>query len=313
MTYLSHDEFMNNATEIVDWAYKASTKDVFDRVVKGINIGDHCKHEDDEFMIKHEVGERIRTALHSIEYIIKTQDRKDFDGKTFYELMHTFIIRCPICNKRLYVKVNNDGVLVLCDENEGKCFERKTYTFTIKTVSDKFIIANDLRDYIEPDGFDGASLNQIKGMYDATRQWAENDVFCVFVGNTTCPVYKHPDGHYTAFSSNFDDLIFDPTSETKEEFLEWVEDCYGMEYYNRVCKTVDLDTPYELLETISCSLWWLMGADVATVDMDTFLNEQHPRDYVILDVVPNSVYEFSVDFTFDCNNGISKFDIKKVD
>lgn len=249
-------------------------------------------------------------SLHSIENIIKFQGNKNFSNKTLYELISKFIIRCPVCNKRLDLYINNDGVLVLSSETDGQCFDRGIHKFTIKTVSDKFIITNDLRDCISSDGFYGTSINQIKGMYDATKQWAENDVFCVFVGNTCCPVYKHPDGHYTAFSGSFSELIYDPSVETKEEFLEWVDNWCGIEYYNRVCETVDLNTKYELLNSISCSLWWLMGADVNTVDMDKFLSTK--QDYVILDVEPNTVYEFTVNFKFDHGDSISKFDIKKV-
>lgn len=85
-----------------------------------------------------------------------------------------------------------------------------------------------------------------------------------------------------------------------------------MEYYNNISKTIDLNVNYKLIDKICCDLWWLMGADVATVDMDGFLNQGFDYDHVILDVVPNSVYEFNASFEFDHHDTILKYDIKKV-
>lgn len=63
MKYLTCSEFINNSTEIVNELYEMSDLDVFNRVVKGIDIGNHCKHESDELAIKYEVGNRIRTIF----------------------------------------------------------------------------------------------------------------------------------------------------------------------------------------------------------------------------------------------------------
>ena len=152
----------------------------------------------------HHIDDESFEILLVDELLMKMQQIKvSYESLGKYINLHdTLFIRCPTCGKPLWLHSASDGTCVLYDKDklpkhilkhlENKecdmysCFDlTKPIEYKFKTKSDKFVIANDLRNLMPVDFMDGHSINNNLGIHEMTTEFAKNNMFIGYVGNTT--------------------------------------------------------------------------------------------------------------------------------
>lgn len=187
-------------------------------------------------------------------------------------------VTCPDCDKSVVFKIDKDKNVYIdhCHKGYVKndkyivnkvddiCFDYdRSYTYTIKTKSNKFILANDLRKYLKSENWLKCfSVNSASGINNVVKKYSEDNVICVFVGN-----------NLISFEGN------------KE--LYKVIDSYDF----------DEDEEDDLSNFICCDLWWVMSADIQDVDMEKLIEDK--VSYLTIDVEENSTYHLIVNYTND--------------
>src|SRR5690606_27026466 len=113
------------------------------------------------------------------------------------------------------------------------------------------------------------------GRIKAVQDFASKGVFCVSAGNCSMQLLK-----------NQDDLIITNGYITDIEAYDYDDDSMNqVRNINAVVK----QGRYKQAQTISCGLWWLMGASVDDVDMDSLI-AAYPQDHLIINVEKGAEY-----------------------
>lgn len=206
-------------------------------------------------------------------------------------------VKCPDCGKSVLFKIDekNNVYINNCFENKSfnnngnieyklekvdkNCFNyNHIYKYQIKTKSNKFIVANDLRKYLKTkDCLSNSSINSTSGINDVVKNYSKDNVICVFVGN-----------NFVSFDGNKDLYkIIEP--DINEEDDEEYTDNY-------------------LTNFISCDLWWIMSADINDVDMEKL--KENNVSHVIIDVEEDSLYNLNI--KYNKNNELSDILLQKV-
>lgn len=172
---------------------------------------------------------------------------------------------CSCCGESVHYE-NDDGIIQRLSGG-SYCFDvDKIYKYRFKSPSGKFLIANDLRNKMyTKDYFGQTSLAYYKGIEIMTEKYANDGVIVIQTGNTTAQVQQYKNGNFVVHKNERDNLKGN---------------------------------------TISCSLWWVMGTDLSNI------KEQIDDDHVILDLDCNSEYELQVDYAKEKYKIVKCFDKK---
>lgn len=214
---------------------------------------------------------------------------KNIGTNLVWESITNAHIKCPYCDTVIHLSggrsielKDNDASRIFelgYDKNGVKssehCFEFKKYQFEIETKSDKFVLCNDIRQFIKtPDRFKQQSINSLGGTLKAIESFASDNVVAMYLGNSGLNISQ--------------DTSVDNTFHFTEHHSE--------------------DSNLDYKGHISCGLWWVMGADMNDVDFEKLSQEEH-NNSIVIDVVPNSTYILEYDMseeTFDDDKFVPK-------
>lgn len=260
-------------------------------IADDIDFGTHTQTESHKKSFYNQIARKIGEEVIFCEIMseIMIEDKLFESIEEYFEQVGNNIIqtkvnkmqlKCPYCDEYIYVDYhtndeNNTNTRYLCigenkkgEKSKDNCFEFKKYSIEIKTKSDKFVIMNDIRQYIKtPDRFNESDINSLGGTIKAAHLYAEDGVMTFFVGNSGV-------------------IISQDVNEENTFYL------YESGYFD------EDDTAPNLIEKgyVSCGLWWVMGADQTDLDMEELLKDEYDKP-TIIDVVPNSTYILEYDMT----------------
>lgn len=207
-------------------------------------------------------------------------------------------VKCPDCGKSVLFKINEKNNVYIDDCFENKSFNKNgkieytlgkvdkncfnynhTYTYSIKTKSNKFVVANDLRKYLKTkDCLSKSSINSTSGINDVVKNYSKDNVICVFVGN-----------NFVSFDGNKDLYkVIEPNINEEDDDEEYTDNY--------------------LTNFISCDLWWIMSVDINNINMEKL--KENNVSYVIIDVEENSLYNLNIKYNKD--NELSNILLQKV-
>lgn len=258
--------------------------------IKGVDYGEHTNnsesHKVDAYI---DIAQNILNNL-DIYNIIKADNILEINRK-FLNYTFNYRYKCQYCDQYFKTALKEDLILrPITSEIQGRfgvdspphprCYKDDKVVISITMKSNKFIIANDLRNILlnKLDFLD--SINSPLGRIKSTEYFAENNVMCIPAGNCTMSLYQKDDIVIT--DMYYDDLDEYCFSDLKQKLITEVN-------------TI-IDNGYKNISDISCSLWWLMGASLSDVDISKLENWQ---DYIILDVVEGANYIIEYDSKYN--------------
>lgn len=231
----------------------------------------HCKDSKSLKSLKWTIGRYLNSQMTYIE----GSKCKDTNYFVYYinKQLEEFSVECSRCSK--YIGFKSNGRILTEISEPVECFDYGRKTFRIKTKSNEFVILNDLRHYSKlPEFFNEQDINFPSGEYHTAKRYAEHNALAGFVGNTSVEVYKLNDDYYL-------------TSKFNEENMELHPDKF------------DIDSSKNL-GSVCCDLWWIMGADKTELDFEKIVSDR--CDYVILDVLPDTEYDFIINMNYDSDD-----------
>lgn len=307
---------IDNFEKIMELDEKGKNKEILDFVYpNGIDLKQHQNDLDDSIHIL--LADDFIMKCHQIKSMFKITGN-------YVNLHETMYIKCQKCGKTLWLYSDMSGKCSLYEtdklpdfirqnvESKGydmqECFDvSKPIEYRFTTKSEKFVIANDFRELLDDDIMDKHSISNNAGIHEMTKEFAKNNMFIGYVGNTTCDVGITDDNKIIIVNTCLDEYFYDSNNkEDEKEFFEWLQEYNDIDYYNKYIKPV-IELNYHDTEHISCSLWWVMGIDASLINVDKI-----KTDYVILDVEPNTEYKFTVDYTIAGEGNCYHYQIEKV-
>ena len=262
-------------------------------ITDDIDFGTHTSTEKQKKSFYSQIARKIGDLVIDIEYMAEfmIEDKiyesfdefyKDTGEKILEHRIYTMVLKCPYCDEYIHIgrrvhagKDFDSTIRYLCIGEDKKgvkakdnCFQFKKYLIEIKTKSDKFVIMNDIREYIKtPNRYKESDINSLGGTIKASQLYAEDGVMTFFVGNSGVSISQDVNKENTFYlyeNGFFDEDDNNPELEDKGH--------------------------------VSCGLWWVMGADQTDLDMEQLLKNEYDKP-TIIDVVPNSTYILEYDMT----------------
>ena len=264
-------------------------------ITDDIDFGTHTSTEKQKNSFYSQIARKIGELVIDIEYMAEfmIEDKiyesfeefyKDSGEKILEQRIYTMVLKCPYCDeyihigRRVHVGKDFDSTIrYLCvgenkkgEKAKDNCFQFKKYLIEVKTKSDKFVIMNDIREYIKtPDRYKESDINSLGGTIKASQLYAEDGVMTFFVGNSGVTISQDVDKENTFYL--YENGFFD---EDEDDNFPELED----------------------KGHVSCGLWWVMGADQSDLDMEELMKNEYDKP-TIIDVIPNSTYILEYDMT----------------
>lgn len=240
-------------------AQKIGEEVIFNEILAGVMVEDGTFQSAEEYFT--ELGNEIlEKKLYKMKLRCPYCDeyfeisRKVVVGKDFYS-----------SPRYLCLGKNKDG-----EEPKDNCFQFKKYSIEIQTKTDKFVIMNDIREYIKtPNRFSECDINSLGGTIKASQLYAEDGIMTFFVGNSGVTISQDANEENTFYL--YENGFFD---EDSNENIP-----------NLINKG-----------SVSCGLWWVMGADQSDLNMAEVMKDEYDKP-TIIDVIPNSTYILEYDMT----------------
>lgn len=306
---------IENFEQIMELDEKGKNKEILNLVFpNGIDLKQH----------QHDLDESIYVLL-ADDFIMKCHQIKSMFKITgnYSNLHETMYIKCQKCGKTLWLYSDMSGKCSLYEtenlpdyirqnvESKGydmqECFDiSNPIEYRFKTKSDKFVIANDFRELLDEDIMPKHSISNNLGIHKMTVEFAKNNMFIGYVGNTTCEIGVTDDNKIIVVNTRLDEYSYDSNNKDDErEFYKWLTEYMDVDYYHQYILPI-IELKYRNIEYVSCALWWVMGIDASLINVDKI-----KTDYVILDVEPNTEYKFTVDYNLAGDGKCYHYQIEK--
>lgn len=259
-----------------------------------IDYGEHSNNSyDHKIMAYEDIAQNILNNVSSItEFdMMKCENELELNRRILNYTFNSYRYNCRYCGEYFKTEVLPDRTLTNIKEvKEGRfansypprkeCYKEGVTKVNIRMKSSKFVIANDLRSAFKDSSiaFDD-NINTIYGRINSTKVFAEKDIMCFNVGNTTIEFLKNKNKE-TVFTdlyiTDIDDYWF---SDEKTERIKFVNEFIESGKYKAH------------KNSISTGLWWIMGASSCDLNMNDI-----NCDYIEYRVKKGSVYTLEFEY-----------------
>lgn len=266
-------EFKVKTNNIDKSAREFSDESLIEFVEMFITKIDYGEHSNNSYNHKIQAYEGIaQNILNNVSSftaldILKCENDLELNRKILNYTFNLYNYNCPYCGEFFRTEVLPDRTLTHIKEvKEGRfsklypprkeCYKEGVTKVNIKMKSSKFVIANDLRSAFKDSSIDfDDSINTLYGRINSTKSFAEKDVMCFNVGNTSIEFFKNKNKEAVftdLYMTDIDDYLF---SEEKTERIKFVN------------AFIDKGKYKAHKDKISTGLWWIMGASSCDLNM----------------------------------------------
>ena len=262
-----------------------------------IDYGEHSNNSHGHKMNAYEdIAQNIINSSETSEFYAEKDEYKNdvlkLNNMVMEYVYRTHRYNCRFCGEYFKTEYKQGGYLTPIKEikvghfansypPKTECYIDKTRKYKIVMKSNKFIIANDLRGAFKDNSIDfDDNVYDIctpLGRINCTSEFSKKDMLCVNTGNTTINVFKNKDGLILTdmYYSDIDEYYF--SDERKSNIIA----------VNNIIE----DNKFKLKDSISCGLWWVMGASLCDINIDDI-----STDYTVYNVKKGTTYILEFDY-----------------
>ncbi len=265
-----------------------------DMFITNLDYGEHSNNTiNHKIMAYEDIAQKIlnnveTTKLHIQEGYEKFESIEELNKYVMKYVYFSHMYQCRFCGERFKTEYKQGGYLTAIDEikyghfanhypPKKECYKEQVVKIRIKMKSNKFVIANDLRGSFKDEsiGFDDDLYDICTplGRINCAKEFAKKDMICVNTGNTTIEVWKNKNGlvFTDMYYPDYEQYAF------SDKFVENIKDVNSYIEDNKFKKGK--------FDTISCGLWWIMGASACDINISDI-----STDHVVYNVKKGTTY-----------------------